>query len=182
MHIISVMAAVVLALGNTAASPPLEASTNAQIKVAELSSTRFELVYSGARFTSRDAPERELLLASSKLALAHGQTWFVLLPLSSERSDVHPARPNPSFGAKYGHWQPHWSYYTRDNGWQWWHPEWGDDFWTKDLSPSAVERFEVHAMIDLGRASADDGLEFNASEIAQDLRHPAEVHTDRQPH
>ena len=165
------IAAAISSSGHAWGSPPEQRSAQPEVRISELSPDRFELVYSGTKFTSRDEPERELLLSSARLALAHGQAWFVLLPLSGERTDVHPARPNAAFGAKYGHWQPHWNYYVPQSGWQWWHPEWGAEFWTKDVDPKSVERFEVHAMIDLGQStsSLDEGLQFKASDVVRDL-------------
>lgn len=147
------------------------------ISISELSPDRFELVYSGTKFTSRDEVERQLLLSSARLAVGHRKEIFVLLALPGEQPDVHPARPNPGFGAKYGHWQPHWSYYLPEDGWQWWHPEWGAQFWTKDVDPARIERFEVHAMIELGaRGSAtDNALPFNAGDVVRELGRPSGV-------
>lgn len=154
------------------AHPPAEPT----ISISKLSSDRFELVYSGITFTSRDQVERDLLVHAARLALAHNNQWFVLLAMPGERQDFHPARPNPGFGAKYGHWQPHWNYYVARYGWQWWHPEWGDDFWTKDVDPKTVARFEVHAMIDLGQSAAQgEELQFNAKDVVRDLTRPSDV-------
>ena len=169
-------ASLAMGAGAAAAPSPKEAAQPA-VSISEIAPGRFELIYSGTNFSSRDGPERTLLLSSARLALAHGQDWFVLLAMPGERTDMHPARPNPAFGAKYGHWQPHWNYYVPQTGWQWWHPEWGADFWTKDVDPKAVERFEVHAMIDLGpsASSLDQGLQFKAPEIVGDLGRPSSV-------
>lgn len=147
------------------------------VAVSELPADRFELVYSGAKFTSRDQVERELLLSSAKLALAHGQQWFVLLALPGEMTDIHPPRRTPGFGAQFGHWQPHWNYYVPKYGWQWWHPEWGGEFWTKEVDPKLVERVEVHAMIALGEASDDNNGSpaFSPKEVVNDLTRPSEV-------
>ena len=157
-----------------AAAPP---AAQPAISISELSPDRFELVYSGTKFTSRDEVEGQLLLSSARLALGHGQESFVLLALPGEQRDVHPARPNPGFGAKYGHWQPHWNYYLPKDSWQWWHPEWGAEFWTKDVDPKAVQRFEVHAMIELGAGAGafDNALPFNARDVVRDLGRPPGV-------
>lgn len=151
--------------------------TSPDIAVSELQPDRFELVYSGAKFTSRDQVERALLLSSAELALAHGQQWFVLLALPGEMTDIHPPRRAPDFGAQFGHWQPHWNYYVPGYGWQWWHPEWGAEFWTKEVDPKLIKRFEVHAMIELGEASGDDNGSpaFSAKEVVNDLTRPSEA-------
>ncbi len=44
---------------------------------------------------------RLLLLSSSRLTLAHGQSMFVLLTLPGERRDAHPPRRDAAFGLKY---------------------------------------------------------------------------------
>lgn len=165
---------VTAAMGASAAavaalSPPAQPG----ISISEVAPDRFELVYSGTTFTSRDAPERALLLSSARLAIAHGQNSFTLLALEGERQDDHPIRPKVAFGGNYGHWQPHWTYYTAQYGWQWWHPEWGTGFWTKDVDPKTVTRFEVHAMIELGESgNLVDSLGFDAKEVVRDLNGP----------
>ena len=158
--------------------------TSPAVSISGLPDGRFELIYSGTRFTSRDEAERQLLVSAARLALAHGELRFVLLALPGERTDVHPLRPNPTFGAKYGHWQPHWNYYVPQFGWQWWHPEWGAEFWSVDVDPRTVEHFEAHAMIDLGqRASVlDENLQFKASDVVRDLGGPPGVIRVRERH
>ena len=162
------------AISPAAAGP---AATQPAISISELTPDRFELVYAGTKFTSRDEVERQLLLSSARLSIAHGKDSFVLLALPGEQRDVHPARPNPAFGAKYGHWQPHWNYFLPKEGWQWWHPEWSAEFWTRDVDPARVERFEAHAMIELGaRGSAvDNAVPFNARDVVRDLGRPSGV-------
>lgn len=163
------LTASVIAFGAVAAAAPTAGQP--EVRISELTPYRFELVYSGTKFTSRDEAERRLLLDSARLALAHGKVTFVLLAMPGERPDVHPARPNPGFGARYGHWQPHWNYYLPKEGWQWWHPEWGADFWTRDVDPRSVQRFTVHAMIDLGGDSdaTGDAAVFSADAVVRDL-------------
>ena len=167
-----VLAAGVIA--SAAAAPP---APQPAIGISQLTVGRFELVYSGTKFTSRDEIEGHLLLSTARLALAHGQNAFVLLALPGERTDVHPPRRNPAYGSKYGHWQPHWNYYVPEHGWQWWHPEWGAEFWTKDVDPRTVDRFEVHAMIELGASAgtSDNALPFNARNVVRDLGRPPGV-------
>lgn len=167
-----ILAAAAMAVGtNASATPPSVAPSRPEISISQLTNGRFELVYAGTKFTSRDEIEGQLLLSSARLALAHGQNSFVLLTLPGERTDVHPPRRDPAFGAKYGHWQPHWNFYVPQYGWQWWHPEWGGEFWTKDVDPKSVGRFEVHAMIDLGSSASplDETQQFNAHEVVYDL-------------
>lgn len=156
-----------LSFGSASAAPPTDPKT----AVSQLAPNRFEFVYSGTRFTSRDQIEGELLLSAARLALAHGEKWFVLLAMPGERTDVHPARANPAYGSKYGHWQPHWNYDLPPYGWQPWHPEWGGGFWTKDVDPKSVKRFEAHVMVDLGRSAnpLDESVQFNAGDVVRDL-------------
>ena len=164
--------ALVAAVVGPAAAAPAEPA----VSISELSPDRFELVYSGTKFSSRDEVERQLLLDSARLAVAHGKERFVLLALPGEQPDVHPARPNPGFGARYGHWQPHWNFHLPSEGWQWWHPEWGAEFWTRDVDPARIDRFEVHAMIQLGAArGTGNALPFDAREVVRDLGLPSGV-------
>ena len=167
------LAASVAVTGATQAAPDEPASADPVISISELAPDRFELVYTGTKFTSRDEVEAKLLLSSARLALAHGAQWFVLLALPGELPDVHPPRRDASFGPRYGHWEPHWNYYLPGTGWQPWHPEWGAEFWTKEVDPKSVSRFEAHAMIDLGPApSGGEAQLFNASDVVRDLGSP----------
>lgn len=164
-HLVALAGAALLAGAAPAASRPGAAAPG--VRISELAPGRFELVYSGTQFTSRDRIEQSLLLSAARLALAHGQQWFVLLPMPGE----HPVRSTASFGSRYGHWQPHWTYYLPEHGWQPWHPEWEAPFWTRDVDPGEVKRFQAHAMIALGR-SADPGdatLLFDAKAVVHDL-------------
>lgn len=168
----------VIASALAATSGAAAAPGGPTVRVSELSPDRFELVYSGTTFSSRDAVERQLLLDSARLAIAHGRETFVLLALRGERADVHPARPNPGFGAGYGHWQPHWNYYLPQDGWQWWHPEWDAAFWTAEVDPTRVKQFEAHAMIELrgrGEARSGETLAFFARDVVRDLGRPPGV-------
>lgn len=56
-------------------------------------------------------------------------------------------------------------------GWQWWHPEWGAEFWTRDADPAGVQRVEVHAMIDLDEAAGTQphAPAFDANGVVGDL-------------
>ena len=149
------------------------ATARPEVRVSQVSADRFELILSGTRFSSRDEAERALLLSAARLALAHGNPGFVLLALPGEQSDMHPPRGNAGFGRQYGHWQPHWTYRLRGEGWQWWHPEWGAAFWTADVDPARVEAFEVHAMIELGTGrspGSGTALPFTACDVVRDLR------------
>lgn len=137
------------------ASPAAEAEPKEQrmpprVGISELAPDRFQLVYSGTNSAAREEVEEALLLGSARVALAHEEQWFALLAMPGEMTDRHPPRRTPTFGAQFGHWQPHWNYYVPQYGWQWCHPEWGDEFWMKDVDPKLVQRFEVHAMIELG--------------------------------
>ena len=160
-----------ISVAASALTAPPTSSPESSISISEFTPKRFELVYSGTKFTSRNEIERDLLISAARLALAHDAHSFVLLAMPGERPDVHPSRPNAGFGAKYGHWQPHWNYLLPQHGWQPWHPEWGADFWTREVDPKTVDRFEAHAMIQLGRSASalDDELQFNAREVVSDL-------------
>ena len=131
---------------------------------------RIELTLSGARFTSRDDIEGLLLYRAARIAKTAGRNWFILLHLPGETgTDDHPAVRTPGFGAAYAHWQPHWSYYLASGGWQPWHPEWGAPFWADSVR--APERFEAHAMIQLGHGSMprDAPMAFDADRILRAL-------------
>ena len=78
-----------------------------------------EVTYSGRKFTSRDEIDGGLLYRAALITRQSGFRSFFLLHLPGEGGpDAHPPRANPTFGALYGHWQPHWNYYVAGLGWQ----------------------------------------------------------------
>ena len=165
-----------------AIAPAIARRPGEEVRVSELPQDHFELILSKTRFVSRDEAEEQLLLDAARLAVAHGKNRFVLLALPGEQRDAHPARPDAAFGRAYGHWRPHWTYYLDKEGWQWWHPEWGSEFWTKDVDPSAVRQFEVHAMIALGETVEENAVPFDARAILRDLGRPPGVAPMRDTH
>ena len=131
-----------------------------------------EVTFSGRQFGGRDEVEGYLLYRAALLTTQNGFGWFVLRHLPGEGGpDVHPLRLTPSFGAAYGHWQPHWNYYLKGVGWQPWHPEWGVRFWADEVNPKEVERYEAHAMIKMEHEfmPSDAGMSFDANRVVRDL-------------
>jgi hypothetical protein len=132
----------------------------------------YEMTYSGRWLGSRDAVEGRLLYRSALLARAQGKSWFRFLHLPGEDGPLsHPSRSSPSFGAAFGHWQPHWNYWS-PLGLQPWHPERGRRFWGDTEDAKGVERVEVHAMIKLGEGpfAAAEQTDFDVSAVLRDLR------------
>ena len=132
----------------------------------------FEVTYSGPWRGSRDDLEGGLLYRSAVLAREHGSSWFRFLHMPGEDGPLsHPSRSSPSFGAAYGHWQPHWSYRT-EAGWQPWHPEWGDWFWADRLEKASDMQVQVHAMIELrgGAPISSEQTDFEVAAVLRDLR------------
>lgn len=136
----------------------------------ESGSERFELTLSGTGVPSRDAVEGELLRRAALFTRSRGYDWFVLLHMAGEQPGQHPPRTDPAFGARYGHWQPHWTYKIGEAVWQPWHPEWGAPFWTKEVDAAGVQAFEAHAMIEVGRGTLPSReAAFDAKQIIGDL-------------
>ncbi len=139
---------------------------------APVGENSYEFTYSGPWVGSRDEVEGSLLYRAALLARQHGKMWFRFLHMPGEAGPLsHPKRQAPSFGAEYGHWQPHWSYSTA-SGWQYWHPEWGSAFWAETPDGRRAERVAVHAMIELGVGSfsAAEQTDFDVSAVLRDLR------------
>ena len=138
---------------------------------SEVAPGRFEVIFSGNRFKSRELVERYLLYRAALLAKQSGASWFGLLYLPGEAGpDTHPAYPG-SIQPSYGHWQPHWNYYVSGLGWQPWHPEWATAFWADSIDLALVERYNAHAMIELGvgsRPQSDQPI-FAADEVIRRL-------------
>lgn len=160
--------------GNKASSSQKETHGYTSAMVAE---DRYEIKYSGPWKGSRDVLEGELLYRAALLAREHGSAWFRFLHTEEEASPgSHPSRPSASFGVAYGHWQPHWTYLTSD-GWQPWHPEWGDRFWAERPTSNDVKQVELHAMVELrpGAIAAGAQTDFEVSSVLRDLnpRRPA---------
>jgi hypothetical protein len=150
----------------------VESSADGSFASSEVAPGRFEVTFSGTRFESRDRVERYLLYRAALLAKQNGASWFGLLYLPGEAGpDSHPARSSPTGQHHYGHWQPHWNYYVSGLGWNPWHPEWGAAFWADSIDLSRVERYDAHAMIELGinsRPSGDQPI-FDVGEVMRDL-------------
>lgn len=149
-----------------------------RIAAVETAENQHEITFSGRRFTSRDQVEGYLLYRAALFAKQSGHRWFILLHMPGEGGpEAHPPRRSPTFGQAYGHWQPHWSYYRPVFGWQPWRPEWGVRFWADDMDLRDVERFEVHAMIELGRGAVprDPQMAFDAEAVLKDLQPLARV-------
>lgn len=139
---------------------------------ALVAENQYEVMYAGRWQGSRDAIEGGLLYRAALLAKEKGMATFRFIPMPGETGPLsHPSRVSPSFGASYGHWQPHWSYRT-EAGWQPWHPEWGDRFWADRLTKGDVKWVEVHAMVELraGPPSAGEQTDFAAAAVLRDLR------------
>lgn len=131
---------------------------------------RFELTLSGKGVPSRDAVEGDLLRRAALLARSRGNAWFVLRHMGGEQPGQHRARTDATFGERYGHWQPHWSYKLAGTVWQPWHPEWGTAFWTNDVPAAMIQSFEVHAMIDVGNGPLPaQETAFDANQVIRDL-------------
>ena len=144
-------------VGAAAAEPQktgaVELATNGSFASSQVTPGRFEGTFSGKRFESQDHVERYLLYRAASLAKQNGASWFGLLYLPGEAGpEAHSPRPGSSRPG-YGHWQPHWNYYVSGMGWQPWHPEWGVAFWADSIDLALVERYEAHAMIELGVGS-----------------------------
>ena len=152
----------------------VESSADGSFASSEVAPGRFEVTFSGTRFESRDRVERYLLYRAALLAKQNGASWFGLLYLPGEAGpDSHPARSSPTGQNHYGHWQPHWNYYVSGLGWNPWHPEWGAAFWADSIDLSRVERYDAHAIIELGinsRPSGDQPI-FDVGEVMRDLEH-----------
>lgn len=160
------------------ALPPAgpEAQLGSLVKVGyaatPLQENVYEITYTGPWLGSRDAVEGELLRRAAITARQRGSTWFRFHHMPGEAGPLsHPSRPAPSFGAAYGHWQPHWNYLTT-TGWERWHPEWGASFWADEVDNGEVKRVNVHAMIELGRGplTAAEQTDFDVSAVLRDVR------------
>lgn len=140
-----------LIVGAAAAARPT--SEGAHVTVTRLSGDKLELVYAGEKFSSRDFAEAYLLLKAAENAEQRGADWFTLAHKSQDHPGYHPPRGDLSYGAGYRHWQPHWFYQVAGQDWQPWYPEWGARFWAEETDLRTVQRFEVHAIIELGQGA-----------------------------
>jgi hypothetical protein len=159
-----------------------QSEDNSFIRVTpvEAEANRYEVTLSGKSFGSRDKAEGYLLYRAALFAQQSGRGWFRLLHLPGEDGpEAHPARRSPAFGEEYAHWQPHWSYYQAGTGWQPWRPEWGVPFFADHGDSRVVERFEVHAMIELGQGAkpSDMQMAFDTMKVVKDLKPLADANT-----
>lgn len=150
----------------------VESSTDGSFATSELAPGRLEITFTGKRFESRDRVELHLLYRAALLAKQNGASQFGLLYLPGEAGPAsHPAQSSRPGRQSYNHWQPHWNYYVSGQGWQPWHPEWNVAFWAGSIDLSLVERYDAHAMIELGTNGrpSDDQPIFNVDEVISDL-------------
>jgi hypothetical protein len=144
-----------------------------RLRTSEVEPGRYELIFSGRQLkASRAGIEEYLLYRAALLGRKKGATSFSLLYLPGEEGPAsHPAPASTSTGSGYGHWQPHWTYYVTGLGWQPWHPEWGAAFWADRIDMTRVEKYEVHAIVELG--DGDDLEEgqprFMVGQVIRDL-------------
>ena len=136
-----------------AAGAAVPTSEDARVTLTQLSASKLELVYASEKFTSRDAVEAYLLLEAAENAEQRGAEWFALAHKSQDHPGNHPARDDLSYGPSYKHWKPHWFYQMAGQEWQPWYPEWGARFWAEETDLRTVQRFEVHAIIELGQGA-----------------------------
>ena len=127
-------------------------SEDSRVTVTQLSAGKLELVY-GGYFSSRDAAEAYLLLKAAENAEQRGADWFRLAHKSGGDPGNHLPRGDLSYGLSYRHWQPHWFYQTAGGEWQRWYPEWGARFWAEETDLNTFQRFQVHAIIELGKGA-----------------------------
>ena len=132
---------------------------------------RFEFMADGRTFTSRDPAERYLLYRVALFARKRGTESFALLYLPGESPGTHPPRTDSRSDA-FPHWQPHWNYRLRGEIWQPWHPEWGASFWAEKIDLESVDRFQVHAMIEMRDEMPSGDLEtvFKTRDVIAELQ------------
>ena len=152
--------------------PTGEQAAELRFSAIDTGNDLWDVALAGARFTSRDDVEGRLLLETARLARSRGMKVIVLVPRPGEGTGTHPARPVPSYGARYTKWHAQWFYQLERERWQTWRPESGAIFWADQVQMSRLRVFEAHALVRL--ASGSDG-------ISGDLFDPAAVISDLSP-
>lgn len=143
-----------------------------ETKMAE---DRYRVNFEGNSLTSRDRVEGYLLYRAAELTAQDGYEWFLIVDRLTEHDVETYVAPDPFYrpwyGSGYGYWRPHWRFYRGRFGWQNWHPEVGDPFFTDRVDVRTVERFEAHAEIVMRRGPIPAGEEraFDARKVMQDL-------------
>lgn len=142
---------------------------------AKIAEDRYRVNFEGNTLTSRDRVEGYLLYRAAELTVQDGYDWFLIVDRHTEHDIETYVAPDPLYrpwyGNEYGYWRPHWRYYRDRTGWQVWHPEIGDPFWTERVDVRTVEHFEASAEIIMRRAPIPAGEEraFDARRVMQDL-------------
>jgi hypothetical protein len=144
-----------------------------RLRTSEVEPGRYELILSGRQLKgSRAGVEQYLLYRAALLGRQKGATSLSLLYLPGEEGPTsHPAQAGASAASGYGHWQPHWTYYVTGLGWQPWHPEWGQAFWADGIDMARVEKYEVHAIVELSDDATPEADQpaFNVNEVIEAL-------------
>jgi hypothetical protein len=134
------------------------------------SATRFHLVVSGHKFTTRGDIEKYLLYRAAGLALDQHDSWFTLIETRAKGDMVPASKPDPAglrYSFRMAYWRPSWRYKLNGTpAWQSWSPFSGAAFPAAD--PKTVTDFEVSADVVLHKGVMNDAdpLAYDASAVS----------------
>ena len=118
-----------------------------------LTNNRFRVTFDGNTLTSRERVEGYLLYRAAELTIKEGFDWFRIVDRETDWDRREYIEPSPFYRPWYGYvyWRPYWRYYRPHHGWQYWYPYGDNPFWADGIDVRAVEEFEAHAEIEMGR-------------------------------
>lgn len=137
-----------------------------------LASNRFRVTFDGNTLTSRERVEGYLLYRAAELTIQEGFDWFRIVERETDRDRRTYIEPSPFYRPWYGYvyWRPYWRYYRPHYGWQYWYPYGDSPFWADGIDVRAVEEFEAHAEIEMGRGiTPDEKNIFDARKVRDEL-------------
>lgn len=118
----------------------------------QIEANRFQVMFAGNSYTSRDTVERYLLYRAAELTLQQGGDYFIMARRGTDQQTQTYATPrfDGPYGGWGGYWEPSWSYYGPGYGWRSWDPFSGDPFWDRSVDITTVQQYRANAEIIVG--------------------------------
>lgn len=153
--------------------PAIPGKTSDGYSERQIEPNRWQVMFTGNSYTSRDTVEGYLLYRAAQLTLQQGYDWFEMVDRHTEKNQQTYVDPmySPWYGPGFGYWRPYWRYYGAGYGWRTWDPFWGDPFWAGSINVQTVKQYQAAAEIVMGHGAkpANDPRAYDARAVMVNL-------------